>query len=297
MNSRLHAPILVLLTLIWGTTWAAIRVGLAGLPPLTGASLRFALAAIALLLLARGMGVRLGTTAVERRLWIAVGVLNFAVSYGIVYWAEQFLPSGLTALLFAAFPLFVALLAHFFLPGEQLRTASFAGVVLGFVGVAVLFGDDLSGVKGPQALLACGVMLLAPLASAVAQVLMKRYGQGIHPLSLAAVPMAVCALLLGGGSWLFERDLPRVWNVTSVATVLYLALIGSALAFSLYFHLLHQMSATSLSLVAYTTPVVAVAIGVVFLDEPLTLRLLLGAFAVLAGVALTTAAKARQARR
>lgn len=296
MSSRLHAPILVLLTLIWGTTWAAIRIGLEGLPPMTSAAWRFGIAAVTLLGLVRLVGVQLGTTARERWLWIAVGVLNFAVSYGIVYWAEQFLPSGLTALLFAAFPLFVALLAHHFLPGEQLRPASFAGVVLGFAGVAVLFGDDLSGVTEPKALLASGVMLLAPLSSAVAQILMKRHGKGIHPLSLAAVPMAVCAVLLGSGAWLFERTLPRSWDATSVGTVLYLAIIGSALAFSLYFHLLRHMTATSLSLVAYTTPVVAVTIGVVFLDEPLTLRLVLGALAVLAGVVLTSLAKARHAR-
>lgn len=296
MPSRLHASILVLLTLIWGTTWAAIRLGLAGLPPLTGASLRFGVAALVLFLLARALGIRLGATAVERRLWVTVGVLNFAVSYGIVYWAEQYLPSGLTALLFAAFPLFVALLAHLFLPGEQLRPASFAGVVLGFAGVAVLFGDDLSGLSGPKAVLAAGVMLFAPLSSAVAQVLMKRQGKGIHPLSLTAAPMAICAALLGGGAWLFERDLPRVWNALSVGAVLYLALIGSAVAFSLYFHLLQHMSATSLSMVAYTTPVVAVAIGVAFLDEPLTLRLMIGALAVVAGVAITTLAKARHAK-
>ncbi len=294
MSFRRHGSILILLTLIWGTTWAAIRIGLEALPPMTSAAWRFGLAALALLALARLGGIPLGTTIRERWLWVVVGVLNFAVSYGIVYWAEQYLPSGLTALLFAAFPLFVALLAHFFLPGERLRPISFAGVALGFGGVAMLFGDDLAGETGPKTLLASGVMLLAPLASAVAQIVMKRHGQGVHPLSFAAVPMAICSGLLGLLAWFFERDLPRVWNLTSIGTVIYLALIGSALAFTLYFHLLRQMTATSLTMVAYTTPVVAVALGVTFLDEPLTLRLVLGALAVLAGVALTSLAASRR---
>ncbi len=293
MEPRNHLGILALLTLIWGTTWAAIRVGLEGVPPMTGAALRFALAALVLLVVARARKVRLGATAVERRLWIASGVLNFAVSYGLVYWAEQYLPSGLAAVIFASFPLFVAVLAHFFLPGERLSPAGTAGVVLGFVGIVILFSEDFAAFGGPNAALAAVVLPLAPFAASIGQVAVKRWGEGIHPLSLASVPMGYCALILGALALLLERGKPVVLDATSVGSILYLSLVGSALAFSLYFFLLTRRPATWVALVAYTSPAVAVMVGVLVFDEPFTPRLVVGTAAVLSGVLMSVWAHGR----
>ncbi len=290
MAPRHHLGILALLTLIWGTTWAAIRIGLAGVPPLTGAALRFALASLVLLGVAKALKVRLGATAVERRLWLASGVLNFAVSYGLVYWSEQYLPSALASVIFASFPLFVAVLAHFFLPGERLTPAGAVGVVLGFAGIVILFSEDLTAIGGPQAAFAAAVLPIAPFAASIGQVLVKRWGGGVHPLSLAALPMGICALILGALALLLERGRPVVLDAASVGSILYLSLVGSALAFSLYFYLLNRRPASWVALVAYTSPAVAVLVGVVFLDEPFTLRLVAGTAAVLGGVLLSVRA-------
>jgi drug/metabolite transporter (DMT)-like permease len=100
-----------LLTLVWGTTWAAIRVGLQGMPPFTAVALRFAIATVILLAIARAMKVRLGAEPHEKTLWLVNGALIFSVSYGVVYWSEQYVPSGLAAILFATFAL-VTLFAH-----------------------------------------------------------------------------------------------------------------------------------------------------------------------------------------
>lgn len=296
MASRLHLGILALLTLIWGTTWAAIRIGLKGVPPLTGAALRFALASLVLLAVVRALKVRLGRSAVERRLWVASGLLNFAISYGLVYWAEQYLPSGLAAVIFASFPLFVAVLAHFFLPGERLSAAGAVGVVLGFAGIVILFSEDLTAIGGPNAVLAAAVLPLAPFAASIGQVVIKRWGAGVHPLSLAAVPMGLCSLVLGTLALVLERGRPVVLDAASIGSILYLALVGSALAFSLYFFLLTKRPATWVALVAYTSPAVAVLVGVVVLDEPFTLRLVLGTVAVLGGVLLSVRAHGRAGR-
>ena len=133
----------VLLTLVWGTTWAAIRIGLAGLPPLTGVALRFAIAGTVLAAVGLRLGVRLGGSRREVGLWVVNGILSFCISYSVVYWSEQYLPSGLTAVLFATHPLMVAVLAHFVLPGERLSRLAGLGLLLGFGGVAVIFSDDL----------------------------------------------------------------------------------------------------------------------------------------------------------
>jgi drug/metabolite transporter (DMT)-like permease len=187
----------LLLTVIWGTTWAAIRIGLEGVPPFTGVALRFALAGALLLALARPLGVRLGRGPHERVLWLVNGVLSFCLSYAAVYWSEQYIPSGLAAVLFATYPLFVAALAHVLLPGERLAPIAVAGMGLGFAGVAVIFSDDLTLLGGETVRTAALVMLVSPVVSAVASVVVKRWGGGVHPLSLAAVPMLIAGLVMG----------------------------------------------------------------------------------------------------
>lgn len=286
-RSRLLGGFL-LLTLIWGTTWAVIRIGLRGVPPFTGVALRFTFAGALLLALAPPFGVRLGRAPRERVLWLANGVLSFCLSYSAVYWSEQYLPSGLAAVLFATYPLFMAALAHFLLPGERLRTGAALGMALGFAGVAVIFSDDLTLLGGVAVRRAAFVMLVAPLASALASVLVKRWGSGIHPLSLAAVPMLLAGVVMGAVALLVERQLPLVFDARSVGALLYLAILGSAVTFTIYYWLLANMKATRLALMSYLIPIVAVAVGALVFDEPLRPRLLAGSALVLTGVVIVS---------
>jgi drug/metabolite transporter (DMT)-like permease len=278
--------VLTLLILIWSTTWAVIRVGLRGLPPFTGVALRFGIASVVLLALAPVFGVNLGRQPNERRVWWVNTFLTFTIPYGILYWSEQWLPSGLAAVIFATMPLQTALVAHFVLPAERLTARRFLGVLVGFGGIAVLFSGDFQALGGSQVARAAGVMLIAPLCAALANVSVKRWGSGIHPLSIAAVPMAITAVLMGALSRLVESGRPVTFNTPTVLSLVYLALIGSALPFTLYFWLLRRQSATGMSMINYATPVLAVAIGTVFLGEPITLRIVLGSALVLIGVAV-----------
>lgn len=284
------------LILIWGTTWAAIRIGLEGIPPFTGVALRFALAGLVLLALMPMFGVRLRPTRREVGLWLVNGILSFTLSYGIVYWGEQYVPSGLTAVLWATFPLWVALLAHFYLPGERLTVRSGAGILLGFAGVAVIFSEDLSRLALGEASLApglstavpmsvaAGVVLLSPITAAVANVVVKRWGQGVHPLSLTAVPMLLTGAVMGALAARTEGLEAVRLDPVSVAAWLYLAIFGSAVTFTVFFWLLSHLPATRLSLITFAIPVVAVLVGTVFLDEPLTGRLVAGTALVVLGV-------------
>jgi drug/metabolite transporter (DMT)-like permease len=285
--------VFALLAIIWGTTWAAIRLGLTGMPPFTAVAARFAIASVVLLSLARAMRVPLGRQPHEKTLWLVNGVLFFSVSFGVVYWTEQYLPSGLTAVLFALFPLLVAVLAHFVLPGEALQRRSVLGIVTGFLGIAVIFSEDFSTLGGGGAKLAAAVLLLSPLVSAVSSVTIKKYGAGIHPISLAAVPMAICSAVMGSLAVLTERHRPVSWTPAAVGATVYLAIFGSAVTFTLYYWLLRHARASRVSLLAYLSPIIAVATGVTFFHEPLTPRIVTGAVLVIAGVAL--AAKARSA--
>ncbi len=273
-----------LLILIWGTTWSVIRISLEGIPPFAGVSIRFAIAALILWGVARGRGVRLGGWR-ELWLWVVQALLAFSVSYGFIYWAQQWVPSGLTSVLYSTLPLFVVLFAYVLLPAERLRGWGLLGILMGFAGVAVIFSDDLGALAGAQVRRAALVVLLAPLGNAMGQVIVKRWGQGFHSLSLTAPPMAMTSALFAVLALLFERDRAFVLAPAPVLATLYLAVAGSALTFSLFFWLLQHVTATRLSLIAYAVPVLAVTIGTLLLDEPLTPRMVAGSALVIGGVA------------
>lgn len=277
---------LATLILVWGTTWAAIRVSLGGIPPLAGVALRFAIAALALLALVPVLGVELGRSRRELWLWPLNGVLTFAVPYGILYWAEQWVPSGLAAVIYATYPLMIALIAHLLLPAERLTRSNAVGVLVGFAGVTVIFSEDFAALGGARVATATAALLVCPFCAALGSAIVKRWGAGVHPLSITAVPMAITAVLMGAVSLWTERDRELSFGTAPLLALLYLALMGSALTFTLYFWLLRHQAATALSLITYAIPVIAVGVGVLFLDEPLTARLVGGAALVLAGVAV-----------
>ena len=286
-SGRLRAAFIVL-TLIWGSTWAVIRLGLEGIPPLTGVALRFAIAGAILLVLIPRFGVRFTWSREELGLWAVNGLLSFTASYTIVYWAEQHIPSGLAALLFATYPLFVAVIAHFALPGERLGWRASGGILLGFAGVAVIFSDDLQLLGGANVREVALVMLLSPIVSAVATVAVKRWGAGIHPLSLTAVPMLLTAAVVGTLALALERGATLVFDLRSVGSLLYLAVFGSAVTFTIYYWMLARARATQVALIAYTIPIVAVAVGALLFQEPIRPRVVLGGVLVLMGVAAVT---------
>lgn len=276
----------MVLVLIWGTTWSVIRVGLRSIPPVTGVALRFALASALLFALALVLRVRLGQSRRERALWLANGLLTFLVPYGVLYWAEQWVPSGLSAVLFATYPLFVALFGFWLLPGERPTAVGLAGLAVGFFGVAVIFSDDLARFGGRQAVLAAAILLVSPLLAALGSVIVKRWGAGIHPLSLTAVPMALTAVTMGGLALFLDAGKPLRLDGPAVGGLLYLAVFGSAVPFVLFFWLLGRMPAGRVALLNYLIPIAAVVVGHAFLAEPITARMIGGAALVLAGVTL-----------
>jgi drug/metabolite transporter (DMT)-like permease len=254
-------------------------------------ALRFVIASAALLALTPVLGVKLGGSQIERRLWLANALLTFAIPYSVLYWAEQWVPSGLASVIFATFPLLTALIAHFVLPEERLTVGKMGGILIGFAGIAVIFSEDFQALGGPQVAKAGAVLLLSPLCASFGGVMVKRWGKGVHPLSIAAVPMGITALLLGPIAWLWESTREMTFDTPSVLALLYLAIIGSAVPFTLYFWLLKHQNATSIAMINYATPIIAVAVGTLFLREPFTIRILAGVALVVIGVAVAVRPK------
>lgn len=283
-----------LLAFIWGSTWLVIKVGLAELPPFLAAGLRFALASGVLAVLALARGVRFPRGRGEHVLLLGVGLSGIGASYGIVYWAEQYIPSGLTAVLFATHPFFTLILAHLVLNAERITARKMLGMAIGFLGVLLVFRGDLT-FDHPRGATAAAVLLLSPLAAATGNVFVKRWGTHLHPFQLSILPMGYGATALLATSLAVEGE-PRIaWSAIAIGSVLYLSILGSVVTFVGYYTLLREVPVTTLNLMSYVYPVVAVVLGYLVLGEVLDLPALAGAGLVLAGIAMATWRRRRTA--
>lgn len=284
------ALLIALLCAIWGSTWIVIRAGLEDLPPFTSAAIRFALAALVMCGVAAALARREGGTPAPPWLVLTMGALNIATSFGAVYWAEQSLPSGLASVLFAVFPLLMAIAGHLALPGERLSWMHAAGFALGFSGVALLFHTDVA-LAGPGAGRAALVFLLSPVAVAIGTTCVKRYGGAVSSLKLNRDAMVVGAVLLALLAVAFERGRPVALTPRAIGSILYLALIGTVLTFAVYYWLLRSTPAYKLSIIPFVTPLVALALGAAFAGETVRASTVAGAALVFSGIAAVMLAR------
>ena len=283
MKSRL---VWLLLCVIWGSTWLFIKLGLSDLPPFTFAGIRFVIASTIIFAIVKARGLALPRTRADWLLLATTGVLAFSVNYGAVFWGEQHISSGLAALLQSMIPVFGLVIAHFYLPGEQMTPARILGVILGVAGVGVIFSNQLS-IAGPRALAGCAALVVGSACTAYANVLVKARGAKLNPAILAGGQMVfgLIPLLLIGIS--FEGNPLRFrWTGMAVISLFYLAVVGTVIAFLLYYWLVQHMDVTNTMLIALVTPVVAVILGMLVLDEKLDWRTLAGGAMIMSGIAL-----------
>jgi drug/metabolite transporter (DMT)-like permease len=274
------------LCVIWGSTWLGIKLGLRDLPPITFAGVRFGIAALLLGVLTLLRGVRLPANARDWRLLAYTGFLSITVNYALVFWGEQYISSGLAALLSATVPLFGLPLAHRYLASEPLTWKKITGVLAGLLGVAIVFSGEL-GIGGPRALGASVGIIIAALATAQAGVLVKARGTHIEPSVLAGVQMAGgCIPLLIGGMVLEGSPLDFHWTPLALASLAYLTVLGSVVAFLMYYWLIRHTAVTGVLMIPLVTPLIAVLIGVLFGGETVGWHTALGGAAIIGGVAL-----------
>ncbi len=278
---------------IWGSTWLFIKLGLADLPPITFAGVRFVIACAILFPLVWLRRLPLPKTRADWILLAGTGVLSFSLNYGLVFWAEQYITSGLAALLQAMLPAFGLILAHIHVPTERMTWVKIAGVLLGVCGVGVVFSNQLA-LSGRQALAGCVAMVLSAFFAAYSNVLVKTRGKNLNPAVLAAyqmffglIPLLLYGITLEGNPFRFR------WTAIAVLCLLYLAVIGSVVAFLLYYWLIQHMDVTKTMLISLVTPVVAVILGMLVLDEQLSWRTLVGGAMIIAGIGFIVVRKPR----
>ena len=289
---------LAIICLIWGTTWIAIKYSLQGIPPFLGAALRFALAAGCLYVYARSRRISLKLAPGDFKHIFSSAVFLYLLDYGLIYWGEQYLYGGVTAVFFATFPLFTALISTLVFKSEPLRWQKLAGLLLAFGGISLIFYDQLLITRfSGWVLWATIAIVLSARAAAVSLVIVKKHLSHLQTASLTLHQMLWGVVLLAITGVLRGEPWPTSISFPVVLAVLYLGIFGSAIAFLIYYSLLKQMSAVSLSSMIYVTPLVAIVTGWLLLGEAITLRMMLGTAIVLGGIAVSQLKRLRDAAR
>ncbi|MEO6392209.1 MAG: EamA family transporter [Pyrinomonadaceae bacterium] len=276
----------ILLCLIWGSTWAFIKIGLRDLPPVTFVASRFVVAVVLLLIIARLRKATWPRTLADWKLLAITGVLAFTINYGLLFWGENYTSSGLAALLQATIPLFGLLLAQIYLPNEPLTVRRLGGVLVGLAGVGIIFARQMS--LGDRWAIAGGAaIVIGAFTAAYSNVLVKARAAKFDLSVLVGgqmlcglIPLLIVAFLKEG------NPLRAHWTGMAVFSIFYLSISGSVAAFMLYYWLVRNMDVTITQLISLITPVIAVLLGVMFLDEKVTWHLAAGGFCIFIGIAL-----------
>lgn len=276
---------LLVLGALWGSSYLFIKVAVAEVPALTLVAARLLLGAAILwivLLISRQPVPR------GRRLWAAfavMGILNGALPYSLIFWSEQFITSGLASLLQATMPLFTVLLAHFLLRDERLTPVKVLGIGLGFAGVGLLMAGDVR--QGVQAnVLAQLAMIVSSLSYAGAALFARSQLRGRPALTATTGQLTMGAALMVPLSLLVDRPTGLSPSLAAVGSWLALTVLGTVVAYVIYYRLIERTSATFVSTVTYIIPVAGLLLGWLVLHEPLHVTLLAGLGLILMGVLL-----------
>ena len=275
---------LLVLACLWGPSFLFIKIAVGEIPPLTLAAGRVGLAAVLLYLILRLQGRGLPKFGAIWKHFALIGFFSNALPFALFSWGEQYIDSALAAILNGTTPLFTIILAHYVFTDDRMTPAKVGGILLGFGGLVLLIAPSMA--EGVQAT-TWGLIGIAIAAAsyAVAIVYTRKNVRGLPPLVGPAAQLSMATLYLLPLSLLIERpfSLPGP-SWPALGSLLALAIVGTALAFVIYYHVMEQTNATYLSMVTYIVPVVGLILGVIVLDEQLAWNAYAGCALILMGV-------------
>lgn len=269
--------------LVWGFTYLWLKIGIQETGAITLNAVRLTVAMIALFVIVRLTKAPLPFRG-HWQSFLFLGIFNIALPFVLITWSEHFISTGMASILNSTVPFFTIILVMFFLPEERLSLVKIIGLLIGFLGVVVLVADKTGGSGGFQ--WGSFLVLGACLSYGAAAVFARRVTPGLHPATLAFGQSVFANLVLWPLALLLENPvtlprLPLTWGA-----IMWLGILATGIGTFFFYSLLNQIGATRTSLTSYVFPLVGILLGVIFLDEQLSWRLLAGGMLIIAGVAV-----------
>lgn len=275
-----------LLSIIWGTTWLALKVSLnEGMVPSYAVGIRFLLSGLIFwgIMFFRREKLPLNKRAIS--LYLQFGFLNFGISYALTYWATQFIYSNLASILWTSFPIITTLMAHFYLPNEKLNKKKIISLALGIAGTVFIISQS-GNFGGENVSIGIVVILIAIIVASWPNAYLKKYKSEVNTFQLNAMAQTIGGIFLLCIAIFTEPGQVMIWTKTNILATAYLILFGSVITFSLYFWLFSYLSLTQITYVTFFSPIIAIFIGWIFLDEQLSFMILIGASLIILGAVL-----------
>lgn len=278
---------LAFICFFWGTTYLALRIGVSGFPPILFAGIRQTCAGLMLMAFVLMTKRNIKISMEDIRYQFIPGFLMITIGNGVVAWASKFLPSGITAIIVSIMPVYVVLIHLMKGDSKTLNRKIIAGLLLGIAGLMLIFKDHLLEIAQPEYFWSIIVILFSAFGWALGSVYLKEKPGNNHPFVHAALQ-----LMIGGVLMLLISPFLEPWSevktmpLSSLWAMLYLIVFGSILAYICYLYALKHLPVGLVAVHAYVNPVVAVLLGYIILDEPVTFLTLLAMFTILAGVYL-----------
>ncbi|OGP63611.1 MAG: hypothetical protein A2V65_05150 [Deltaproteobacteria bacterium RBG_13_49_15] len=274
----------------WGTTYLAIRIGVQNLPPALFAGIRWLAAGLIFLVALRLKGISFPKRKEYPNLFI-VGITLLVLANGLVVWAEQWVPSGLTALIVATLPFWMAGFDALIPSGSRMSIRKGIGIVIGFLGLFILFYPDLKTSFDGAYFIGVLVLFFAPISWAIGSIYSKYNPITTDPLMAASMQMVIAgAIFILIGTFTGECDRFR-FSLPGFGAMAYLIVFGSIIGYGSYIYSLAKLPAAKVSLFAYINPVIAVFLGWIILDERLDAYVALAAALVLFGVVMVKSSR------
>jgi putative membrane protein PagO len=282
-----HKSILgfIVLCIIWSSTWLFIKLGLEALPAFFSAGMRFFIAFLVLYIYALKLKLKFPKDVKSHVFFFYFGLIFFAIPYGLVYWGEQYVGSGLTSVLFSIMPFYTILLSVKMYPEERITIRKVSGLVLGFIGILLIFGDQIDlGFDHELSLYGMMAVMLSPLFSAWGSIKGKKVSHEYQPAILNILPMLYASISFLIMSYFTESSASLHFTNMAWFSLFYLAIFGTAIAFIIYFWMLKHTSILLMSSITFITPPLALIWGWIVLGEQITLKLIIGMIIIFGGV-------------
>ena len=284
MNNKVLFPFIAL-CLIWGSTWYFIKISLnAGVPPFFGVGFRFFLSGLLFFLIIFFKKESIPFNRQAIKLYLSFGLLNFTLSYGITYWATQYVYSSISSILWGLFPLFTSVMAHFMIPednNEKLTTNKMLALFVGLIGMIFIGSNQVIDLES-QSFFAIMILVGAIMIAAWPSVLYKKHSDIVGPYQMNAVCQVLTGVVMLTLSYILKEDLsPIVWDNQLILASVYLVIFGGVISWGIYFWLYQYLSVTQVTYVAIFPPIVAITLGWIFLNEVLSAKEIIGTMFIL----------------
>lgn len=280
-----HWVVFILLGAIWSASFLWIKIALEEVGPLTLVAFRVGFGLLTGLAVALLLRIPLPRGWKIWRVYLILGIINVAIPFFLITWGEQSIDSAVAAILNATVPLFTIVIAHFFLQDDRMTVPKVAGLLIGFIGIVVLMSQDIDA-NAHNSLIGQLAVIVASASYAVSYIYARRNTQQVPGEIRGSLPLVSAFVVMGAIAPFAEAplripQLPITW-----IGLLWLGVLGTGLALIMQYYLVHEIGPTRATLVTYIFPLGGVLLGVIFLHEPLTWQLAVGAVLIISSIAV-----------